>query len=173
MGRVDWIGCEAVGLPGQRTFRILARTGDQAAEMWLEKEQLQALVDAIMRMLAELGSEPEMDITGMAIGGTNAKPSDFPSNPAIEFQVGALGLRYDPTRDMIALEAFERNSEENDPPELRCIASRDQMERLQNNATEVIAGGRPKCPFCGTPLPAPGMPHFCPPTNGHHKLSDD
>ena len=47
------------------------------------------------------------------------------------------------------------------------------MLALQSNALEVVAAGRPRCPLCHTPLSAPGMPHFCPPTNGHQKLAVD
>ena len=43
MGRVDWIGAEALGLPGQRTFRLLVLSESMSAQLWLEKQQLQAL----------------------------------------------------------------------------------------------------------------------------------
>ncbi len=49
--------------------------------------------------------------------------------------------------------------------------SREQMQLLQANALDVLASGRPRCPLCGTPLPDAGTPHFCPPTNGHQKLT--
>ena len=49
MGRVKWIGAEALGVPGQRTFRLLAYTEAMSAQLWLEKEQLQALAEAVAR----------------------------------------------------------------------------------------------------------------------------
>ena len=39
-GLVDAVDADAVGPPGQRHFRLRARTGDQYASLWLEKEQL-------------------------------------------------------------------------------------------------------------------------------------
>ncbi len=173
MGRADWIGAEAIGLPGERTFRLLISTSETSALLWLEKEQLQALVDAIARMLAEIDMErgqtvrPKRDIL------PNVKPASFPTDPAIEMHIGALGLRYDAQRDIVALEAFDRETPDEEIPAIRCLIARDQIERLQQNGIEVISGGRPRCPLCGTPLPASGVPHFCPPTNGHQKLTDE
>ncbi len=173
IGRVNWIGAEAIGLPGQRTFRLLTYSDSSSAQLWLEKEQLQALAEAIARMLLEIDSEREIDLLSSTAGSSTPKPVSFPANPEIEVQVGARALRYDPQRDLIAFEAVEREAAEGDPPAFRCLATRQQMESLQVNSIEVIAAGRPKCPLCGAPLSSPGMPHFCPPTNGHQKLTTD
>jgi uncharacterized repeat protein (TIGR03847 family) len=173
MGRAEWIGAEAVGVPGQRTFRLMAFTHDMAAQLWLEKEQLQALAEAIARMLVEIDPDQPIDIRSDTPAPDNPKPPDFPPSPEIEFQVGAMGLRYDPQRDLIALEASERDAPEDDPPVFRCLGTRQQMEALKLNSIDVITAGRPRCPLCGTPLSAPGMPHFCPRTNGHQKLTPE
>ena len=37
LGLVDAVDAEAIGQPGQRTFRLRARAGDQYAALWLEK----------------------------------------------------------------------------------------------------------------------------------------
>ncbi|MEO8288811.1 MAG: DUF3090 family protein [Chloroflexota bacterium] len=174
MGRVDWIGAESVGLPGQRTFRVLAQNRTMSAELWLEKEQLQALAEAIARMIYEIDTERGLEIPAAEASASNPKPDTFPATPDISVQVGTLGLRYDSQREVIALEAGSRDEDEEDaPPAFRCLATRRQMETLQANAIEVVSSGRPTCPLCGTPLPAAGMPHFCPPTNGHQKLTAD
>jgi uncharacterized repeat protein (TIGR03847 family) len=173
MGRADWIGAEAIGLPGERTFRLLVSAGENSAQLWLEKEQLQALVDAIARMLAEIDMERGEAMRPMRETVPNLKPADFPVTPTIEMHVGALGMRYDAQRDIVALEAFDRDAPEDEMPVLRCLAAREQIEKLQQNGAEVLAGGRPRCPLCGTPLSTTGMPHFCPPTNGHQKLTAD
>ncbi len=174
MGNAGWIGAEALGLPGQRTFRVLALNDTMSAQLWLEKEQLQALADAIGRMLVEVDVTQGLEIPSRKEPISNPKPPNFPVTPDIELQVGALGLRYDPEKDLIAMEAFERNSdEETELPVFRCLGSRAQMEALQLNSLEVVSAGRPKCPFCGMPLSTPGMPHFCPPMNGHQKLSPE
>ncbi len=173
MGRIDWIGAESVGLPGQRTFRLMAMSEESSAQLWLEKEQLQELAKAIARMLLEIDTEQVGGLHAISSGGSNAKPPNFPTSPEIEFQVGALGLRYDPQRELIALEAFERDLPEESPPSMRCLTTKEQIEALQTNCLEVVSAGRPKCPLCGAPLPEAGMPHFCPPTNGHQRLEEE
>jgi uncharacterized repeat protein (TIGR03847 family) len=144
-----------------------------AAQLWLEKEQLQQLAEAIARMLLEIDAERGADFRPSISAEATPKPDDFPARPEIDFHVVALGLRYDPERDLIALDAFEREEGADSPPTVRCLTTRRQMETLQNGSLEVVAAGRPKCPLCHMPLPEAGMPHFCPPTNGHQKLEDD
>ena len=63
---------QAIGDPGQRTFRILIESQDgRAAALWLEKEQLQALGLAVEQLLAEL--QGRMATSGRAPG----QPSQF------------------------------------------------------------------------------------------------
>lgn len=173
MGRVEWIGAESVGVPGQRTFRLMAMTTESSAQLWLEKEQLQILAETIAKMLLEIDAEQGSGLRAISSGDSNPKPENFPARPEIEFQVGALGLRYDSELDLIALEAFEREAPDESAPEFRCLTTRQQMEVLQTNSLEVVSAGRPRCPLCGTPLPERGIPHFCPPTNGHQKLEEE
>lgn len=175
LGNVLWIGAEALGLPGQRTFRVMAMSNALSAHMWLEKEQLQALADAIGRMLVEIDTAQGLAIPSREEPVSNPKPPNVPDIPDVEMQVRALGLRYDPDYDLIALEVYDRDTDEDtdEPPTLRCLGTRAQMEALQLNALEVVAAGRPRCPFCGTPLSQAGLPHFCPPMNGHQKITSD
>src|SRR3954452_8917796 len=141
MGRVKWIGAEALGVPGQRTFRLLAFSDAMAAQLWLEKEQLQALAEAVARMLLQIDSEKGMDFRREPSASADPKPSEFPAAPDIDIQVGSLGLRYDAQRDLIALEASERDAEDGTPPAFRCLTTRSQMESLQVNSLEVVSSG--------------------------------
>src|SRR5438552_3943055 len=145
MGRIDWIGAEALGVPGQRTFRLLVLAEAAAAQLWLEKEQLQRLAEAIAKMIMEIEAERGTQSRREPPGGSEPKPPNFPASPDIDFQVGTLALRYDPDRDLIALEASERD-EPDDEATLRCLATRRQMESLEMNSIEVVAAGRPRCP---------------------------
>ena len=173
MGRIDWIGAEAVGVPGQRTFRLAVYNRTKSAYLWLEKEELQALTQAVAQMLLEINTERGLQIPMRDPGPENPRPAAFPDPPDFDLKIGALGLKYDSSREVIAIEANAPDDEEEAPPRFRCVTTREQLERLQVNALDVITAGRPRCPLCGTPLTNPGMPHFCPPTNGHQKLSPD
>lgn len=173
MGRVDWIGAESVGVPGQRTFRLAVFTSSMSAHLWLEKEELQALTQAIAQMLLEINTERGMQIPFRNLGADNPKPPGFPDNPDFDLKMGALQLKYDSARELISIEANSLEDEDQVPPQFRCLTTREQLERLQANALDVISSGRPRCPLCGTPLTTPGMPHFCPPTNGHQKITEE
>lgn len=173
MGRVDWIGAEAVGLPGERTFRLLMRNREMSAQLWLEKEQLQALATAIAQMVAEISNETSFDLSATGPATANTRPDDFPAQTDLEMYIGELTLKYDSSTDMISIEVLGREEDPDGPPTFVCTATRDQMLALQANSLDVAAAGRPRCPLCHTPLSAPGMPHFCPPTNGHQKLLGD
>ena len=52
-GLVDAVDADAVGPPAQRHFRLRARTGDQYASLWLEKEQLNEIGRIFSRLLSE------------------------------------------------------------------------------------------------------------------------
>src|SRR5262245_828084 len=115
-GWVSWIGAESMGVPGQRTFRLMIMSDRGSAQLWLEKEQLQALAEAIATMLLEIDAEKGGDYRPSPTQDSNPKPAEFPARPDVEFRAVALGLRYDPDRDLIALDVFEREEPENSPP---------------------------------------------------------
>ena len=52
-GLVEAVDAEAIGEPGQRTFRIRARVGDSYGALWIEKEQLAQLGRLFSQLLAE------------------------------------------------------------------------------------------------------------------------
>ena len=139
---VTHITAGAIGQPGHRTFFIQAERRGERVDLLCEKEQVQALTDAIDEMAQNLEQEfgltrhtdLEVDDAAMAI--------KEPLDPL--FRVGAMGLGYDANRDRILLVAQEALSEdeERDPREARFFASRAQMEVLCRYAREVIGHGR-------------------------------
>lgn len=166
LGPILGLQAEAVGVPGQRTFRIQAHSGQGAARLWLEKEQLQALAIAIEEFLAELPN-PRRPGTGSGM------LLPFPAQPTVEFTIGRLALGYDAATDLVSLLVRElvEDSEEEQGAALRCQASREQMQALSRQALEVVSAGRPRCPLCNTPLTGPT--HWCPRSNGHAPLPSE
>ncbi len=139
---VTHITAGAIGQPGHRTFFIQAERRGERVDLLCEKEQVQALTDAIDEMAQNLEQEfgltrhadLEVDDAAMAI--------KEPLDPL--FRVGAMGLGYDANRDRILLVAQEAlaEDEERDPREARFFATRAQMEVLCRYAREVIGHGR-------------------------------
>ena len=139
---VTHITAGAVGQPGQRTFFIQAERRNDRVDLVCEKEQVQALADAIDEMAQNL--EQEFGLTRHADLAVDdaAMAIKEPLDPL--FRVGAMGLGYDANRDRILLVAQEAlgEDEERDPREVRFFATRGQMEALSHYAREVIGHGR-------------------------------
>ena len=139
---VTRITADALGQPGHRTFYIQAERGLDRVTLLCEKEQVQALADAIDEMLANLEKEfglareenPVIDEAPMIIRE--------PVEPL--FRVGSMGLGYDENRDRILLVVQELlpENEERDPMEVRLFASREQMQTVSLYARSIIARGR-------------------------------
>jgi uncharacterized repeat protein (TIGR03847 family) len=164
---VDAIDAEAIGTPGKRTFRLRIVRGVDTAALWVEKQQLAALGEAIPRLLEQLNTpDRHADENAEAI-------TRFPDDPQIEFKVGRLALGYTAHEDRLVLLAhdLESEAEEDDPesqPAFMCRFSREQARILSTACAEAVAGGRPICMLCHRPIDPEG--HLCPRANGHQKL---
>ena len=159
-GRAELLEPEAIGEPGNRTFRLRVMSGGDAASLWLEKQQLEALTLAIRGILEQAGETPD-----------EPEPSvgTFPDQPQVDFKIGRLGIGYDDGQRMVVIFAYEVEEAEKEdaPPAFSCQASLGQCDRFAELAEEVISGGRPLCILCGGPIDKQG--HDCPRRNGHSK----
>lgn len=180
LGRIDVLGAEAVGQPGQRRFRLFVRGVRGSAIMWMEKEQLNTLSLALDQLLAEF-SEGKILRTEAQLGPRTAPvtmPGDFPRNPDHDFQVARLGLNYNEARALFLLVAvpleiiIERGKEPQawirEEEAVSFLFTQRQAQALTSTITTIVASGRPVCPLCGTPLD--GGPHVCEKQNGHHEI---
>jgi uncharacterized repeat protein (TIGR03847 family) len=162
-GLVDAVDAEAIGAPGQRTFRVRARAGAQFAALWMEKQQLAALGRAISQLLAERSRARGRPATRPAPLGP------FTERPDIDLQIVRLGLDYDAERDRLVLLADDAPGyERGETPTVRLEIARAGALALVRTIEQVVAAGRPLCPLCGQPLEGSGQ-HFCPGSNGHSK----
>ena len=162
-GLVDAVKAEALGVPGQRRFRLLLEGSGGHACLWLEKSQLFQLSLVIQQMLATLSAvEPS---------GGALQPDSGPagqSHTSVEFNVGNLSLGHDPAKDLFLIEARNREDDQEGETLLGFWASRPQLEGLADEAQVVCAAGRPPCPLCSAPMGPEA--HICPRSNGHHPL---
>ena len=188
----DWATVGTVGEPGQRTFYLQARQGDQLVTLKLEKQQ----VAAMSRFLAEILSDlPAPDDPA-------DESTDLVEPVLAEWAVGALQLAYDPSADRVVIlaEEFGAAEEEDvegvedvedaghddpespvDDPDLGAVSaglaageeqavgrigvSRAHAASMARRGWELVGAGRPTCTLCGHPIDPEG--HSCPRTNGH------
>ena len=174
-GRAQLVGAEAIGEPGNRRFRIYVRSARGAASLWLEREQLDALGQAMEQLIARITRGLALRIEAVAKAPKPpGAPADFPEEPDVEFPVGNMQLGYDEAHDRTLLRAgplilIERDGEyfANDEMDLpfSVVFSRSQAEQLTLHIRGIIAAGRPRCPFCDKPM---GPNHMCDKQNGFH-----
>jgi uncharacterized repeat protein (TIGR03847 family) len=156
---VERITIGTVGEPGQRTFYLQARQGQQLVTLKLEKQQVAALAQLMAELLADLPT-PE---------GVPAR-TDLEEPVLAEWPVGAIQLAYDSAGDRVVILAEEVAAEEDDAPGgdegmARLAITRPQAVALIARSAELVTSGRPACPLCGNPMDPDG--HSCPKTNGH------
>ena len=161
---VNRLEAEAIGRPGQRTFRlILGNERGETAVLWIEKEQLQALGEAIDRLLAHLNPRQLKRLDTAPRAPDPAGP--LLDAPTIEFKIGQLALGYEAEERLCLLQAHDIEGDPEGPATFRALIRRSQFRRLSGQIAGIVATGRPLCTMCGLPLS--GGPHFCPPSNGH------
>jgi uncharacterized repeat protein (TIGR03847 family) len=103
---VDRITAGAVGPPGQRTFYLQARRGDDVATLMVEKQQVQLLSASILEILARVGKE-----TGEG-PDESAMELEEPVEPM--WRAGRLSIGYLEDRDLLLLEIHELVAEDPD-----------------------------------------------------------
>jgi uncharacterized repeat protein (TIGR03847 family) len=172
LGPVDRITADAVGTPGDRTFYIQARAGEELVTVIVEKQQVQLLAASVLELLEVApAAEPEADESTMSL--------EEPLFP--RWRAGRLSIGFDEERDLFLLEVVEFQPDldeldvedpppmlsETEPESIRIWASPAQMLALSRHGAAVAARGRPTCQFCGNPIDAEG--HTCPAMNGHSK----
>jgi uncharacterized repeat protein (TIGR03847 family) len=160
LGPVESVRAESFGEPGQRTFRLLAQTGEGIVSLWLEKQQL-AMLGAALEDL--LGRTPHQQT------GTVADPDSSGFVGELEVRVGSLAVGFDPEGAGFSLEAADFTSALG----LNSIvlnARREQFAQLEHEISEIVSQSRPRCPLCGQPLTSDS--HFCPESNGHARVGE-
>jgi len=142
---VDFLTVGTVGPKGRRVFYVQAGKGVQVVTLIIEKQQAQALADAIIEMLDDLKSKhpdlPESEI--------NLAHWDMSLREPIEplFRVAQMGLGHDIARNLVVLVAqelvvTEGDAIEDDPQIVRMWATREQLRALSEHTREVVRQGR-------------------------------
>jgi uncharacterized repeat protein (TIGR03847 family) len=155
---VERIEANALGQPGQRTFRLLIYARGQLAVLWLEKEQLAMLGEALEQVLAQVGLR---DVQPVELPDLPGPPADAD----IEFRMGQLQLGFDHDRGRFVILVHAQYADTDEPPDFQCQITASQARRLSEQITEVVNAGRPRCRLCGQPINPDG--HVCPKANGH------
>ena len=155
------IVAESRGEPGQRRFRLQAINDDgDSAAIWMEKEQLAAVGDAIETVL----KDEEYGYVRHPLDDLE-EPPVFPYNAAIEMQAGQLSMGVNRETQRLVLIGAEAPAEDAEPDSVTFEFDYRRGEELRRQILDVVAAGRPPCPLCTAPMDPAG--HVCVKTNGH------
>jgi uncharacterized repeat protein (TIGR03847 family) len=154
-----------IGEPGERAFFIQARSDKRVVSVALEKAQVQAVANRLEVMIAEVRkSNPLIAIQSLPVDDA---PLDTPVDE--EFQVGAISLAWDEDQQLITLELYELEEDEEDAEGdvLEINFSLGVASSFVNRSKALVNAGRVPCPFCGIPIDPRG--HLCPRANGYRR----
>ncbi len=151
----------AVGVPGKRTFFLGIGEKNNWLRVWIEKEHLQALDLGINQLLFKL-SEEKISFSDEAEAPSSS--DDMPSGlPSAELDLIQMTLGYDEGKITIELLVQRSGAQDSNPLEIYFPVTTAQLKKLQHQAKDICAAGRPLCPKCGGPIDPTG--HICPKEN--------
>jgi uncharacterized repeat protein (TIGR03847 family) len=133
--------------------------------VWMEKEQLRRLGQALEQVLDSLPDlGPEIGTTGNVL--------EFNAETTSQIRAGRMELGFDEQRKRLVVIAHDLETEDEGAPAFVFRLTPLQARELAEEAETVVASGRPICPLCGSPM-GPG-PHVCEKQNGHfpHRLEE-
>lgn len=151
-----------LGEPGNRTFYLQGVQGLESYAVVIEKEQANALAQALEETLSKL--EDDYELRPARADRVSARDLEMQLPVEERFRVAQLGIGYESTSGLVVI-SCEGGGIEDEEMVVRFWITRDQAAALIRHARSVIAGGRPVCPLCGQPIDPEG--HFCPRQNGH------
>lgn len=152
---LEFLTVGTLGPKGQREFFLQARSDGRLVSLKVEKQQVAALADYLDQVLD--------DLPDAALG---PPPDDLGLREPVvaAFTVGSLGIAYAQDLDQVIVMAEavpETDDEDEDLPQARFSLSREQVFGLIERARDLVAAGRPPCPYCGRPL-EPRNRDWCP-----------
>jgi uncharacterized repeat protein (TIGR03847 family) len=161
LGAVIHVLAEAIGEPGQRRFRLRAMNADgDSAAIWLEKEQLSALGEAIEKVLSD------EDYRHARVPLDDLEPDPvFPLTATVDFRATQLSLGTNSGARHLVIVATE-SADADEPGEAVSLeVDFRRSYELRAQIRDVVAAGRKPCPLCGGPMDPAG--HVCVRSNGH------
>jgi uncharacterized repeat protein (TIGR03847 family) len=193
---VDSIGAGAVGEPGARAFYIQAEKDGQVLNVLVEKQQVAMLAERVRILLDQVATEFPGGPADTPPAPLYPEAGELRGDPVPLFRAVAIGIGFDPGRQLVVLELHERpvaddddedddaddgDDEVDDDPTLAGVEEEEgylarlyltaaQARAMAARGATAVERGRPPCPLCGGPLDVSG--HVCPRLNGHGRHDD-
>ena len=105
---VDTIGAGAVGEPGQRAFYIQAEKDGRVLSVLVEKQQVAMLTERVRILLEQVETQFPETAAGAVPVPLAPDEGDLRGDPVPLFRAVAIGIGFDPSRQLVVLELHER-----------------------------------------------------------------
>jgi uncharacterized repeat protein (TIGR03847 family) len=166
-----------IGEPGSRTFYLQAREGSRISSVVLEKIQVALLAERLTQLLDEVREHGLVGMPDASTAEVDRSPLDEPLNEV--FRVGSMTIVWNGDDESVTLEVHALDEDADEETEVTADDDNDAYDHLDalrvrltplgvsafvKRAQEIVAAGRPPCPFCGQPLNPEG--HICARRNG-------
>jgi uncharacterized repeat protein (TIGR03847 family) len=176
----DRLVAGTVGEPGNRAFYLQVRDGNRIVSVLIEKVQVELLANRLYQLLVEVRARGASVPEEPAAADVDTDALDEPLNEV--FRVGTMAIIWDGDDESVVVEARAMteddqagspgdevdidDAQENDDASdvVRIHLRPSKALAFAKQALEVVAAGRPPCPFCGQPLNPEG--HICARRNG-------
>jgi uncharacterized repeat protein (TIGR03847 family) len=177
---IDRFTTGTVGVPGERTFFLQARSASGLSSVVVEKNQVQALAERLKTLIREVKASGSASIDELSVSfKRDYEPLEFPIEE--DFRVGIIGISWDEDSQRIGIQIQAMGNEEivdlleddeaaqiEDAPDLIIVLLRIyQAKSFVERSEAVVSAGRQVCPFCGLPINMDG--HLCPRANGYRR----
>ena len=154
-----------VGQPGERAFYLQIRSSSRLFSVAVEKAQVQAIAARMEIMVSEVRkANPLITVDKLPLDdGPLESPIDS------EFEIGAMSLSWNEETQLICVELFELEDDEEDSEGevLEVNITLGMASAFSSRSKAVVNAGRLPCPFCGIPIDPRG--HLCPRANGYRR----
>jgi uncharacterized repeat protein (TIGR03847 family) len=157
-----------IGAPGEREFYFQIRKANVLISLATEKSQASALAQRISTIIREVKKNASVNLIQSM--RSDDGPLELPLES--EFSVGAIGISFDPSDLEIEISFRSEFDEGEDPvdaalPNVEVRLDLSQAMAFVVRTQALVAGGRPLCPFCVSPIDPQG--HLCPRANGYRR----
>lgn len=160
LGPAERIVAGAVGEPGHRRFYLQIVAGGELTSLLAEKQQVAALAEQGLAILAERAIGVEQEAVDRLVAG--GLPVEDPGEGNERFRVGDISISLGGS-ELLTIEI----SSVDDGDGVSCVIAPEQFTAMAHVALEVVQRGRPLCQWCQLPMDPEG--HKCPARNGHHR----
>lgn len=160
LGPAERIVAGAVGEPGRRRFYLQIHTGGRATSLLAEKQQVAALAEQGLAILAERGVTSEQEAVDRLVA--EGLPLEDPGEDNERFRIGEITIALG-AAELLTVEITSIDEDD----AVSFVIAPEQFRAMAQVALEVVARGRPLCQWCQLPIDPAG--HRCPARNGHHR----